>query len=57
MMDQRQVEMKLKDNDLYHFCVFSDKILATSVVINLIVINFKNPENIVITQEIFIGFY
>ena len=49
--------MKLKDNDLYHFCVFSDNILATLVVINLIALNFKNPKNIVITQEIFIVVY
>ncbi|KAG2397244.1 galacturonosyltransferase 10 [Vigna angularis] len=55
LKDQRQVDIKLKDNDLYHFCVFSDNILATSVVINSTSINSKNPDKIVfhlVTDEI-----
>ncbi|XP_068493976.1 probable galacturonosyltransferase 10 isoform X1 [Phaseolus vulgaris] len=55
LKDQRQVDMKLKDNDLYHFCVFSDNILATSVVINSTSINSKVPDQIVfhlVTDEI-----
>jgi len=31
---KRQVDMKIKDQNLYHFCVFSDNIVATSVVVN-----------------------
>ncbi|XP_027345300.1 probable galacturonosyltransferase 10 isoform X3 [Abrus precatorius] len=55
LKDKRQVEMKLKDNNLYHFCVFSDNILATSVVVNSTAINSKNPDMVVfhlVTDEI-----
>ncbi|XP_019417169.1 PREDICTED: probable galacturonosyltransferase 10 isoform X2 [Lupinus angustifolius] len=55
LKDKRQVEMKLKDNNLYHFCIFSDNILATSVVVNSTAINSKNPDTIVfhlVTDEI-----
>jgi len=41
------VDMKLKDNDLYHLCVFSDSILTSSVVINSTSINTKTPEKMV----------
>ncbi|XP_057445954.1 probable galacturonosyltransferase 10 [Lotus japonicus] len=53
--DKRKVEMKLKNNDLHHICVFSDNILATSVVINSTAINSKNPDMVVfhlVTDEI-----
>ncbi|XP_068336060.1 probable galacturonosyltransferase 10 isoform X1 [Pyrus communis] len=53
--DRKQIEMKLKDNNLYHFCVFSDNILATSVVVNSTSLNSKNPDKIVfhlVTDEI-----
>nr|GMD53240.1 probable galacturonosyltransferase 10 [Ipomoea batatas] len=49
------VAKKLEDNNLYHFCVFSDNILATSVVVNSTALNAKNPEQIVfhiVTDEI-----
>ncbi|XP_057455450.1 probable galacturonosyltransferase 10 [Lotus japonicus] len=55
LKDRRHAEMKLKDNNLYHFCVFSDNILATSVVVNSTAINSKNPNMIVfhlVTDEI-----
>lgn len=55
LMEKRQVEMKLKDNNLYHFCVFSDNIIATSVVVNSTAINSKHPEMVVfhlVTDEI-----
>ncbi|KAJ7981402.1 Hexosyltransferase [Quillaja saponaria] len=47
LMGKKQVEMKLKDNNLYHFCVFSDNILATSVVVNSTALNSKNPAMVV----------
>jgi alpha-1,4-galacturonosyltransferase len=53
--DKRQVEMKIKDQNLYHFCVFSDNIIATSVVVNSTAKNSKNPSMIVfhlVTDEI-----
>ncbi|KAI9086827.1 hypothetical protein K1719_031421 [Acacia pycnantha] len=55
LMEKRQMEMKLKDNNLYHFCVFSDNIIATSVAVNSTAINSKNPEMVVfhlVTDEI-----
>ncbi|KAL8201534.1 hypothetical protein R6Q57_012873 [Mikania cordata] len=50
-----QLSMKLKDNNLYHFCVFSDNILATSVVINSTASNSLNPDRLVfhlVTDEV-----
>ena len=47
--------MKLKDNSLHHFCIFSDNIIATSVVVNSTAMNCKNPNMIVfhlVTDEI-----
>ncbi|KAG5233445.1 Galacturonosyltransferase [Salix suchowensis] len=55
MNDRMQIETKLRDNSLYHFCVFSDNILATSVVVNSTTLNSKNPDMVVfhlITDEI-----
>ncbi|KAA8526428.1 hypothetical protein F0562_008369 [Nyssa sinensis] len=52
---KRHIAMKLKDNDLYHFCVFSDNILATSVVVNSTALNSKNPDLVVfhlVTDEV-----
>ncbi|CAF2157777.1 BnaA07g04020D [Brassica napus] len=46
---------KLTDNSLYHFCVFSDNIVATSVVVNSTALNSKAPEKVVfhlVTNEI-----
>lgn len=51
---KRAVE-KLVDNSLYHFCVFSDNILATSVVVNSSAINSKHPDRVVfhlVTDEV-----
>ncbi|KAM7495494.1 hypothetical protein LguiB_030103 [Lonicera macranthoides] len=50
-----QIQEKLKDNNLFHFCVFSDNILATSVVINSMALNSKDPNQVVfhlVTDEI-----
>lgn len=52
--DSRAVE-KLKDNNLYHFCVFSDNILAASVVVNSTAINSNRPDMLVfhlVTDEV-----
>ncbi|CAH8359463.1 unnamed protein product [Eruca vesicaria subsp. sativa] len=49
------VASKLTDNSLYHFCVFSDNIVATSVVVNSTALNTKAPEKVVfhlVTNEI-----
>ncbi|CAN8231127.1 unnamed protein product [Cochlearia groenlandica] len=51
----RVVGSKLTDNSLYHFCVFSDNIVATSVVVNSTALNSKSPEKVVfhlVTNEI-----
>lgn len=58
LRERNQMEAKLKDNSLYHFCVFSDNILATSVVVNSSALSSKDPEKIVfhlITDEINYG--
>ncbi|KAI3780759.1 hypothetical protein L2E82_10749 [Cichorium intybus] len=52
---KREDSGKLTDNDLYHFCVFSDNILATSVVVNSTSLNSNNPNRIVfhlVTDEV-----
>lgn len=54
-MDQQNHSPKLTDNKLYHFCVFSDNVLATSVVVNSTVQNADFPEQLVfhiVTDEI-----
>ncbi|KAL8167468.1 hypothetical protein V2J09_008967 [Rumex salicifolius] len=46
---------KLQDNNNYHFCVFSDNILATSVVVNSTAVNSKDPDRVVfhlVTDEV-----
>ncbi|KAJ8763827.1 hypothetical protein K2173_003609 [Erythroxylum novogranatense] len=53
--ERLQIQEKLIDNSLYHFCVFSDNILATSVVVNSTAINSRSPDMVVfhvITDEI-----
>lgn len=52
---QMEINSKLKDNNLNHFCVFSDNILATSVVVNSTALNSKNPSSVVfhlVTDEV-----
>ncbi|XP_010689639.1 probable galacturonosyltransferase 10 isoform X1 [Beta vulgaris subsp. vulgaris] len=53
---ERKVSVwKLADSSLYHFCIFSDNILATSVVINSTAVNSKHPEKVVfhlVTDEV-----
>ncbi|KAG6407046.1 hypothetical protein SASPL_130028 [Salvia splendens] len=55
LKENRQTALKLNDNSLYHFCVFSNNILATSVVVNSTSLNSKNPEEIflhLVTDEV-----
>ncbi|KAK6157207.1 hypothetical protein DH2020_011455 [Rehmannia glutinosa] len=55
LKENRQTALKLKDNSLYHFCVFSDNILAASVVVNSTALNSNNPSKIVfhlVTDEV-----
>jgi alpha-1,4-galacturonosyltransferase len=49
---------KLVDNRLYHFCIFSDNILATSVVVNSTVTNAEHPDRLVfhlVTDQVNFG--
>ncbi|KAJ3698644.1 hypothetical protein LUZ61_002349 [Rhynchospora tenuis] len=51
----KQSSDKLRSNSLYHFCIFSDNIMAVSVVVNSTTINSINPERIVfhlVTDEV-----
>lgn len=53
--ENRQTALKLRDNSLYHFCVFSDNILAASVVVNSTSSNSKSPDKVVfhlVTDEV-----
>ncbi|KAF4395150.1 hypothetical protein G4B88_018020 [Cannabis sativa] len=38
---------RLVDNNLYHFCIFSDNVLATSVVVNSTISNAEHPKQLV----------
>ncbi|XAR55460.1 Polygalacturonate 4-alpha-galacturonosyltransferase [Bertholletia excelsa] len=55
LKEKGQTALKLKDNNLYHFCVFSDNVLATSVVVNSTALNSKSPDKNVfhiVTDEV-----
>ncbi|KAG5039382.1 hypothetical protein JHK85_011858 [Glycine max] len=45
--DERKNSPRLVDNNLYHFCIFSDNVLATSVVVNSTVSNADHPKQLV----------
>lgn len=53
---ERKVSVrKFEDNSLYHFCVFSDNVLATSVVVNSTATNSEKPDKVVfhlVTDEV-----
>eukprot|EP01018_Ginkgo_biloba_P027311 Gb_12937 [translate_table: standard] len=54
-MEEQRASPRLTDNRLYHFCVFSDNVLATSVVVNSTVYNADNPKQLVfhiVTDEV-----
>lgn len=52
-MVQKKIDKEIKysprlmDNNLYHFCIFSDNVLATSVVVNSTVSNAEHPQQLV----------
>ncbi|KAK4252554.1 hypothetical protein QN277_014539 [Acacia crassicarpa] len=47
LADERRNSPHLTDNKLYHFCIFSDNVLATSVVVNSTVSNAVHPKQLV----------
>ena len=47
LIAKRMHSPKLTDNNLFHFCIFSDNVLATSVVVNSTVCNANHPEQLV----------
>uniref|UniRef100_A0A7N0TKU8 Hexosyltransferase n=1 Tax=Kalanchoe fedtschenkoi TaxID=63787 RepID=A0A7N0TKU8_KALFE len=58
LSEKMKADAKLKDNSLYHFCVFSDNILASSVVVNSTALNSENPEMVIfhlVTDEVNYG--
>ncbi|XP_065006776.1 probable galacturonosyltransferase 10 [Musa acuminata AAA Group] len=55
LSEGKHVSKKLTDNSLYHYCVFSDNILAASVVVNSTTMNSRHPDMIVfhlVTDEV-----
>lgn len=58
LADEKKNSPRLVDNNLYHFCIFSDNILATSVVVNSTISNADHPKQIVfhiVTSEVSYG--
>ncbi|XP_020257837.1 probable galacturonosyltransferase 10 [Asparagus officinalis] len=54
-VEARTSSEKLRNNNLYHYCIFSDNILAASVVVNSTVTNSKHPDLLVfhvVTDEV-----
>ncbi|XP_020103681.1 probable galacturonosyltransferase 10 [Ananas comosus] len=55
MVEAKRTSERLRDNSLYHYCVFSDNIVAVSVVVNSTTMNSKRPDLIVfhlVTDEV-----
>ncbi|PON46438.1 Galacturonosyltransferase [Parasponia andersonii] len=47
LANENRYSPRLVDNNLYHFCIFSDNVLATSVVLNSTVSNAEHPQQMV----------
>ncbi|CAI8589591.1 unnamed protein product [Vicia faba] len=47
LSDETRNSLRLTDQNLYHFCIFSDNVLATSVVVNSTVLNAEYPMQLV----------
>ncbi|PKI31094.1 hypothetical protein CRG98_048513, partial [Punica granatum] len=47
LADEIRNSPRLVDNNLYHFCLFSDNLLGTSVVVNSTVSNVDHPKQLV----------
>ncbi|XP_016501073.1 hexosyltransferase GAUT11-like isoform X1 [Nicotiana tabacum] len=45
--DERRNSPRLVDNNLYHFCIFSDNLLAVSAVVNSTMSNADHPKQLV----------
>ncbi|XP_071686612.1 hexosyltransferase GAUT11-like [Rutidosis leptorrhynchoides] len=45
--DENKISPRLLDNNLYHFCLFSDNVLAVSAVVNSTVSNADHPTQLV----------
>jgi len=55
---ESRISPQLTDNNLYHFCIFSDNVVATSVVVNSTVINADYPKHLafhIVTDGIIYG--
>ncbi|KAJ4973925.1 hypothetical protein NE237_007099 [Protea cynaroides] len=58
LADEKINSPRLVDNNLYHFCIFSDNVLTTSVVVNSTVFNTDHPKQLVfhiVTNKISYG--
>ncbi|XP_077216565.1 hexosyltransferase GAUT11-like [Tasmannia lanceolata] len=47
LANEQRNSPRLLDNNLYHFCIFSDNVLATSTVVNSTVSNADHPKQLV----------
>ncbi|XAR63837.1 Polygalacturonate 4-alpha-galacturonosyltransferase [Bertholletia excelsa] len=47
LADEKRNSPRLVDNNLYHFCIFSDNVLAVSVVVNSTICNAEHPKQLV----------
>ncbi|XP_040986837.1 hexosyltransferase GAUT11 [Juglans microcarpa x Juglans regia] len=47
LADDKRNSPRLTDNNLYHFCIFSDNVVATSVVVNSTISNADHPKQLV----------
>eukprot|EP00249_Psilotum_nudum_P005864 c19289_g1_i2 orf=779-2380(+) len=57
-VNQQEHSTKLIDNKYYHFCIFSDNVLAASVVVNSTVCNADHPDELVfhlVTDQVNFG--
>ncbi|KAL5987909.1 Hexosyltransferase gaut11 [Asimina triloba] len=47
LAEEQRNSLRLVDNNLYHFCIFSDNVLATSAVVNSTISNADHPTQLV----------
>ncbi|ONK79297.1 uncharacterized protein A4U43_C01F4940 [Asparagus officinalis] len=47
LSEEQRNSPRLVDNNLYHFCIFSDNVLATSAVVNSTISNAEHPQQLV----------
>ena len=47
LAEEKRNSPRLVDNNLYHFCIFSDNLLAVSVVVNSTISNADHPKQLV----------